>query len=363
VELFSRDNAAFDEVRGMGRLRLLLSTLYALGVRSELRARLARERFDVVHVHNTVPLLTGAVYDALRGSGVRVVQHLHNYRFACPASYAWRRGRPCAACRRTAFLACVPYRCYRGSGAASLLLVAARWLDALRGRPLGAEAARWLAVSEAVRAQALKAGLAADRVVTVENPAEDLATLCRPVPPAQRPARLVFVGSLIAPKGVHRLLPLARALPEYEVVVIGTGAEEAALRAAAQREGLANMRWAGLQTGGAKAGLWAPAFLTLVPSEWDEPFGLVAAESAALGIPVLASAVGGLAGIVQDGRNGYRVDFGAPERVAELVRALRADGPRYEVLSRQVRQDYEQRYSEAVFAARLEAALGEGAAA
>ncbi len=81
---------------------MLASSVYSIAAYREMDRMLARERVDVVHLHNLVPFVTGAAYDACRSHGVPTVQHLRNYRAFCLSSYAFRDGRPCDDCVRTA---------------------------------------------------------------------------------------------------------------------------------------------------------------------------------------------------------------------------------------------------------------------
>ncbi len=48
-----------------------------------------RERPDIVHVHNTFPVISPAVYYAANEAAIPVVQTLHNYRMLCPAAYSY----------------------------------------------------------------------------------------------------------------------------------------------------------------------------------------------------------------------------------------------------------------------------------
>lgn len=357
VHLYARDNAELAHARGLARAGLTLGTLYSCRSRRELKSLVARHRFDVIHCHNLVPLLTGAVYDGTSGSRAVLVQHLHNYRTFCPAAYAFRRGLFCADCARTAFLPCALHGCYRSSRAASSVLVIARWLDWLHGRRSGAAPDAWIAVSATVSSLSIEyAGLPAEDIETLDNPVADLAALL-PEPPRfdRTPAKqLIFAGALIAAKGAGLLMPLARTMPEFEIVIMGVGEEESALRRAAAQAGMGNVRFLGFQEGRGKAGSWAPAFLTLVPSVWEEAFGLVAAESFSLGIPVLTSGAGGLKGIVRTGQNGFVADFSRPDDIAERVRTLWADPDSYVKLRQQARRDFESRFTEDVFGARIE---------
>jgi len=54
---------------------------------------IAREAPDVVHFHNTLPLISPAAYYACADAGVPVVQTLHNYRLLCPAAMLLRDGK------------------------------------------------------------------------------------------------------------------------------------------------------------------------------------------------------------------------------------------------------------------------------
>ena len=71
--------------------------------------------------------------------------------------------------------------------------------------------------------------------------------------------------------------------------------------------------------------LYARADICVVPSVWREPFGIAAVEAMAAGKPVVASASGGLAGIVEDGVTGFLVEPGNAEKLAERIKTLAAD--------------------------------------
>ena len=185
VDLVARDNAAFDSALPLSAAALGLSCLYSWGARREVAARMARGPVDVVHVHNTVPLLTGAVYDALRGTPALVVAHLHDYRAFCPAATAFRRGAACDLCTRSWSLGCAVYRCYRGSAAASAGLTAARLVDAAKGRRFGASPHAYVACSRYVRDEHVARGLPAARIAVVHNGIADPD----PRPAARRGAR------------------------------------------------------------------------------------------------------------------------------------------------------------------------------
>jgi glycosyltransferase involved in cell wall biosynthesis len=359
VEQFQRDNSDLDKTHGLAKARILASCLYSTSTRRELSALLAGGAVDIVHVHNTVPLLTGAVWDACSAAGVPTVQHLHNYRAFCLSSYAYRNGAGCDLCWHSGFTANVVFKCYRRSYAASAALTAARWLDWTRGRRTGYDAAAYIACSQWVKERHLAHGLPAERVTVLHNSAEDLGGLLQrsgDTPPATS-RKLTFVGSVMKAKGIHAVLDLAPHLPEFEFQVLGTGEEMPAVELRVERERLSNVVLHGIVQGKQKARLWADSFLTLVPSLWDEPFALVAPESFSLGVPLLTTGAGGLRELVSTGATGFQHDFRDMADAAAQVRRLWEDVDQYRRMRSQVRALYDELFSESAYAADLAAVL------
>jgi D-inositol-3-phosphate glycosyltransferase len=146
---------------------------------------------------------------------------------------------------------------------------------------------------------------------------------------------LLFVGRLTPIKGLEVLLSaLARvrarrpADEPLRLVVVGGDKEEpwagegGRFRRMARDLGLQDcVEFRGPQPQGVLPDYYRAADVCLMPSRY-ESFGMVALEAMACGVPVVASRVGGLAALVQDGVTGVLVPEGAPEPVAVAVTAL-----------------------------------------
>jgi glycogen(starch) synthase len=131
------------------------------------------------------------------------------------------------------------------------------------------------------------------------------------------PVDLLYAGQLLRGKGVHVLLRAMALMRRPQTLdVVGTGNFEPYLRQLAERLGVAErVRWRGAVPNAAD---WmAAASCVVVPSVWQEPYGLVAAEAVALGRPVVASDVGGLPEAC-----GGRAVLVPPGDVAALAAAL-----------------------------------------
>lgn len=167
--------------------------------------------------------------------------------------------------------------------------------------------------------------LLSDRLVMIRNGVELDAT------PADPECRQVFaMGRLSAEKGIATLLVawsiLVSTAPGWRLVVAGHGPEMPGLRRLAGHLAIADsVDFPGWLDQDAVAHGIRSSLLTVVPSVWDEPFGLAAAESHALGRAVLASNVGALPEIVDDGQTGFLLPPGDPLSLAGALRRLAGD--------------------------------------
>ena len=238
--------------------------------------------------------------------------YIHDHEPICPRGYAY-----------TPLL----HNCTRPGGLWPCLLCAPAcrsWRAALarvftqsrRTRAL-ARFNRLVVISEFMKGRLVANGLSADRIV-VAPPVIAPPPAGAPPPDA---VDLLFVGQLIRGKGVQLLLDALARLPASRTLdIVGTGNREAALRAQADRLGLATrVRFRGFQP---DPSAWMRAArCVVVPSFWQEPYGLVAAEAVALGRPVVAFAIGGLPEACQG-----RATLVPPGDVAALAAALAAHG-------------------------------------
>lgn len=177
----------------------------------------------------------------------------------------------------------------------------------------------------------------AQRGRRVRNPyANDVFRLA---PELTRDRELIFAGRLVSDKGVDVLLgALSRLAPARRprLTIVGGGPDEEKLRADAARLGVASqIDWAGLQPRDALARLFNRHRVLVVPSRWEEPFGLVAVEGIACGCRVIASDSGGLREAV--GAVGELFPNGNEEALAAaMARAL--DAPPLDAASPAVRE-------------------------
>jgi glycosyltransferase involved in cell wall biosynthesis len=136
---------------------------------------------------------------------------------------------------------------------------------------------------------------------------------------------LVLAGRLVPQKSLDVALRAVSTNDGVSLVVAGDGPERERAQALARGLGLdERVRFLGAQPRAAIFELFRAADAALLSSSW-ESFGLVVAEALAVGTPVLATAVGGVVEVLEDGRNGLLVPAGDPEALGKAIERFFAD--------------------------------------
>ncbi|NIM20042.1 MAG: glycosyltransferase, partial [Candidatus Latescibacteria bacterium] len=129
---FERFNDDIDDSTWKRRLKLGFNTAWSRSTYQKLLSLIRTTKPDLVHFHNTFPLISPSAYAACKESGVPVVQTLHNFRFICPEAMLMRDGRPCEECVGKYPWRALRHRCYRGSllatGALTWMIARNHWL-------------------------------------------------------------------------------------------------------------------------------------------------------------------------------------------------------------------------------------------
>jgi len=349
VREFTVSNTAIES---MGKVELAVATVWNRQMQRRLEVLLREDRPDVVHFHNTFPLVSPAAYAPPRRLGIPVIQTLHNFRLLCLNAVFLREGRICETCLgRRVLWPGVVHGCYRGSRPASA--VAAAMLAFHRARGTWSSAVdTYVAVSEFARAKFIAGGLPPDRVAVKPNFLSD-----DPGPGSHGKRHALFVGRLSPEKGLDSLLRAWRRVaqvPGSALRVIGTGPLEG-LRTRA----VPGVEWLGWQNRPQVLAAMREAAFLVFPSECYEGLPMVVLEAMATGLPVIGSSQGSLPEVVDDGGTGLLVPAGDIERWAAAMSWALEHPRELERMSARARQKFERSYSAEAGYAGLIALYGE----
>lgn len=358
VDRFERRSDDIAQMSLSAKAAVPLRVPWNPAVRAELAAHLRATRPDVVHIHNTFPLLSPSVVAACVDAGVPAVATLHNYSMVCPPGTLYRDGRVCTDCVGRVALPAVRHGCYRGSAAATVPVALNMTLNRRRWWS-GVD--RFFCISDAQRQVLVGAGMPAARLVVKHNFA--------PEPDRIRTGagdHVLYVGRLTEEKGVALLMAAWDRIRDgggvgLPLLVAGSGplADDLA-RWAAGRD---DVRVLGLRTPAECAALTAGAAAVVAPSVWPEAFGLVIVEAMAAGVPVVASAHGAFPELVEDGVTGVLHRPGDVDALAAALRGVLEGPERNLEMGEAARRRYEKGFAPAVALDRLvagyESAIGD----
>ncbi|HET6660666.1 MAG TPA: glycosyltransferase family 4 protein [Rubrobacter sp.] len=328
-----------DQVKQVNRLTLAKDTVWNTSAYRELGALIRRERPDVVHFHNTLPLVSPAGYYAARAQGVPVIQTLHNYRLLCPVALFFRDGGVCEDCMGKAVpWPGVVHRCYRGSLAASGVI--ATMLTIHRALRTWTEMVDvYVALTEFARNKFIEGGLPAGKIVVKPN-------FVAPDPGRGQGGGgyALFVGRLAPEKGTGTMLAAWERLgTRIPLKIVGDGLLRDRVVEAAARQ--SNVEWLGHRPVEEVHALMGKADMLVFPSEWYETFGRVAVEAFAAGTPVIAANIGAVAELVEHGRTGLEFRPGDPEDLVTQVEWAMSHPAELRRMRDEVRAEFEAKYT------------------
>jgi glycosyltransferase involved in cell wall biosynthesis len=340
VSEYTRHNSEIKSGNTYSNIALGLRTIWSSASRDELYNVLKNSRPEIVQFHNTFPLISPAAYYACQDLGIPVIQTLHNYRLFCPAANFFREGKVCEDCLGKSPWQAVRHRCYRKSRSASAALAGMlsfhRWYGTWANL-----IDRYIALSEFSRAKFVEAGLPPEKIVVKPN-------FVLPDPGVRSGPReyALFLGRLSEEKGLPTLLQAWTCLEPSRVLrIIGDGPLQTEIRTNVSSANLSNVYLDGRLPRKEALRLLQCAKVLILPSTCYENFPMSIVEAYACGTPVIASRLGAMQEIVQDGRTGLHFTPGDANDLARKAEWAWAHPEEMREMGRNARAEYEAKYT------------------
>ncbi len=335
---YERDNG-----EPVGHIRMLLSMFFSLRTYREIRQLIREKKIDVVHVHNTLFLISPSVFYAAVKEGVPVVQTLHNFRLRCAAGTFFRNGRVCEDCVEKCGCCALKGRCYRGSllqTAAVLLMNAVHRLSGIWKK------VNFIYLTEFDR-EKLKglhckgSFIKPNFCFAAEAGKTDTEAAAAEKPGAKEEPYYLVLGRIEHLKG-SALIAKAFAKNGRRLIFAGSGEQLPALKRFIERKGLKNIETVGQLSHEKAMELLAGARALIAAPQWYETFGMGVIEAYSLGVPVIAADFGNVGALVKDGVTGVKFQKSSAGLYRAVERFEKADRGR---LSENARREYEEKYS------------------
>jgi glycosyltransferase involved in cell wall biosynthesis len=327
VRLYERDN---NDITGMSTLSLAAQTVWSARTGRDVRHLCKELRPHIVHVHNTFPLISPAIYWTAYRMRIPLVQTLHNFRLLCPQALLLREGKICEDCVGKLPWRAVAHKCYRDSAAASgaiaFMLETHRILGSFRDK-----VTRYIATNQFYADKFALGGIPAKKISLKQHFVD--------LPPPNRVARSggLYVGRLSPEKGIGTLIDALHRLPSATFTVIGDGTERSRITPRVHFLG-----WKEPEV--IYESMRSAAYL-VIPSIWYETGPLTLIEAFACGLPVIASRLGALAESVTEGETGLLFEPGSAKDLGEKIAWAESHPEDMLRMGENARTEYELRYT------------------
>lgn len=286
-----------DIIDSMPKLLVAGATIWNHNAAKQLDRLINQTEPDLIHFHNTFPLISPAAYYTAHARGVPVIQTLHNYRLLCPNALLFRDRSVCEECldKRIKWPA-IKHRCYRGSipGSATVAsMIAFHHLLGTWRRKVDT----FIALTDFSREKFMAGGIDSEKIFVKPNFCAN-PDVGPNAPPRRNNA--LFVGRLSVEKGIE-LLADAWNGSDVPLKIIGDGP----LRHKITEWPSSSLEYLGAQDHATVLQEMRRSGFLVFPSECYENMSVAMLEAMASGLPIIAANTGANPELVQDGKTGF----------------------------------------------------------
>ena len=303
----------------MNKLLFPAQVIYSGRTKRNLAKIVKERRPDIALIHNFFPLVSPSVYHVLHSFHVPIIQVIHDFRFFCPNGWFFTQGQVCERCKGGNYLSAVRFRCYRDSYLSSALAASSIGLNRLSG--MLEKITAFVCLTYFLKQKLIEGGIQEGKIFIRPHFMDT-----SPVAPIYGKGEYaLYLGRISPEKGIWTMVRAFQELKGVTLRIAGTGPMEAALRRYLKANAVENVELVGFRSGKDKSQLLADSLFVVLPSECYETFGLVVLEAYAAGKPVVASNLGSLPYVVEDGKSGILFEPGNVEDFIEKVNHLLAN--------------------------------------
>lgn len=319
VILYTRHNDEIKKFSLLKKIILLFSTLYSFKTYREIKNIIIENNIELMHVHNTLPLISFSSYHAAFACKVPVVQTVHNYRLLCPGATFTRDEKICEICISKGLHNSVMYKCYRNSYIQTLLSA----INIKLHRSIGTyKRAHFICFTEFIKNKLLEVNTFND----VINPNHvyikpHFTTFKSEIKYAnERKNQYIFVGRLDKLKGIWILLEAWNKIKDIQLIICGTGPEEMEIREYIEKKGFTNIKLMGFVKNETARDLISESKALIMPSQWYETLPMTFVECFSVATPIIGCDIGNIGDIIIEQKTGVHFEYNSPESLVNAIR-------------------------------------------
>ena len=343
---YYRNNNELHSMNIFQKLCLPFTTFFSFRAYRDIKKLIKEHNIDIVHVHNTLPLISYSVYYAAKKSGCCLVQTIHNFRLICPNGLLFREGQICQNCLDKGLFSSVRHGCYRNSKIQTLTVAFSLKLHRLLHTFHMPDA--YITMTE-FNKQMLSSIIPADKFFFKANylEKENLPDVTADLP---KKPYFVYASRVETVKGIFVVLEAFKELKDEHIVIIGNGPEDEQVAAYIAEHHMTNVTLAGFQPHEKTVAYLQHAKATIFPSLlYEGGFPLTIIESFSVSTPVIVSDSPNISSNIKEGVNGFLFETGSSASLIEKIKefnTLAENAEKLTALKSNAYHSYEETYTQ-----------------
>ena len=316
---YSRNNDELKTMNAFQKLLIPFTAVYSFKTYREVRNLIRENKIDIVHVHNTLMVVSPSVFYAAFHCHVPVVQTLHNFRMLCPAGSYFRGDRICEECSEKGLQCSLKYGCYRGSKAQTFVSAAILKIHRMLGTY---RKVNFICLTEFNREKLSRLNEGGKQIVDMKKVyIKPNFTFQEGISGEVQKAGDYFlvVGRVEALKGIDVVVKAFEKIPDQKLIVAGDGPMMAEMKAYIKDHNMSNVKFAGYLDKAKVQEKYRGAKAVIMASQCYEAFAMTIAEAYSNAVPVIAGNVGNLANMVEEGVTGIKFVYDSPDDLAAKI--------------------------------------------
>lgn len=335
---FSDNESVATNLRNSWRI------IYSFEAKEKIRKLIEFYKPDVAHIHNIQKRITPSILPIIKKFNIPVALTLHDYKLICAQYNLISHSEICERCKNNHFSSILSQRCI----SKSILINFTNFLDMKfqqYSQIYKNNVDLFIAPSQFLRNKFIEFGYSAEKITHLTNfidtekytPYYGFDNYC------------VYFGRLTKEKGLYALIDAALKIKNINFYIIGTGPEEGNLKSIVDKKGASHIQFLGYLAKNELLSILAKSMFTILPSEWYEVFGLSILESFCLGKPVIASKIGGVSEIIDDGVTGLLFTPRSVDSLADKINYLINNKNKITEMGKNARTKVEKNYNSNIY--------------
>lgn len=336
---YTRDNSELAKLGIIQKFLLPFSTIFNIKTYRDVRRLIKNQGINIIHVHNTLNLVSPAVYYAALSMKVPIVQTIHNFRLLCPGAIFYRNGYICEDCVTKGLICAVKHKCYRENRFQTLACVINMKIHRMTGVY---QKINYICLTDFNKEKLLKLKyIPNDKVFVKPNFIQQTGGF---VPNSKRADQFVFAGRLEKIKGIDFLLEAWKQMGKNspKLIICGVGPMEDWCTKFINKNML-NAEMRGYIPNTEVRRIISISKALIFPTQLYEGFPMSIVEAFSAGTPVICPDFGNAGNIVSDQVTGYKYKKDSQDSLISAVR--RVDGKIFESTYKEFLEKYTQEHN------------------